>query len=474
MSEHFHGSRTLPVAIAVATVLGATASPSPGIVLFAGALLAFGLVLLWPVNDAPLLILPFGLQWIPVAIKPIETALSGRPLDDLAAFGGGLTAAAVFSLVSLTALVLGLRLGAGPPRGDWSDALARDAAHWRRSDVLKLSLTLILAGQILRPLAQHAGPAMQLVLAFSEIRQAGLFMLAYWSLLTGEALVVLAAVVAVEIVFGMTTFFADFRETLLVLTIAGAAARPRLGIASFVMASVAIGLVVVVGAFWSEIKPNYRDFLNQGTGRQIVEQPFSQRVEYISHSVETFNHDQFVDGLARMVDRTSYIDFLAKTIQNVPAYIPHQDGGQLSATFIHIVTPRILFPDKPPTPDDTYVTAHYTGLSLQAFSNTSISIGYLGELYIDFGYAGGVIGAFIWGVFAGATFRIIRSWRRTPLLINYALAVMALLPFSIFETALIKLVGSVVTILIVTLVLQRVAAPVALPRRSREMRAVAQ
>ena len=51
---------------------------------------------------------------------------------------------------------------------------------------------------------------------------------------------------------------------------------------------------------------------------------------------------------------------------------------------------------------------------------------------------------------------------------TYGIAVMALLPFSIFESALIKLLGSCVTVVIASFILQRFIAPAVLPNVLQE------
>ncbi len=81
----------------------------------------------------------------------------------------------------------------------------------------------------------------------------------------------------------------------------------------------------------------------------------------------------------------------------MPDFVPHENGHLLGGSLLNIVKPRIFFPDKPETPDDSLVSAKYTGIRFDMAYNTSISIGYLGELYIDFGKIGAVIGAFAIG-----------------------------------------------------------------------------
>jgi hypothetical protein len=126
------------------------------------------------------------------------------------------------------------------------------------------------------------------------------------------------------------------------------------------------------------------------------------------------------------------------------------------------MTPRILFPDKPEVLSDTVVTAYYTGVEsvLSNTEDTSISIGYLGELYIDFGIVGALIAVVLIGFAFGRLYRAIRDYSQVPTLINYGFCMMLALSMSTFGIALIKLIGGFVMVAAVAMVSQRVIWPV--------------
>jgi hypothetical protein len=231
--------------------------------------------------------------------------------------------------------------------------------------------------------------------------------------------------------------------------------------------------MLVICVFWSSIKTDYRDFLNQGSQQQVVMRSLSERLSYVGQAADEFDQSQFQSGLRKLTARLSYIDFLACTTRFVPEVRPHEGGKRLGEALANIFEPRIFFPDKPATPDDSVITARYTGLDLDTSGGTSISIGYLGELYVDFGYAGALVGAFAIGGFAGLAYRVIRSFRGIPLFFTYGIAAMTLLIFSIFETDLVRFLGSAITSFLAALVLQRAIAPqvlLALANRDRGMR----
>src|SRR5262249_34563878 len=149
---------------------------------------------------------------------------------------------------------------------------------------------------------------------------------------------------------------------------------------------------------------------------------------------------------------------LAATINNVPQFIPFQEGAQIGTTILHVLEPRLLFPDKPNPPSDTEVAVRYSGINFEAGGNaatTSISLGYVAELYVDFGYPGIMVGAFLFGLSFSYCVSRILIYRSLPFLVNSGLAVMLMLQCISFEQSLLKTVGGFLTMLIMIVGLQK-------------------
>lgn len=458
-----HIAKFITIAVVLFTIVGAFTSPEHMLVLCVGLTLAAGVWLLWPKTEAPLLLMPFALQWLQVAVKPVETAITGQPLQDLSDYRELLAPGAWLGVAGVAALGLGMWLGRGRSRYDWTASLARDAREmWPQGTVIQIALFLIVVGHVLAIAAAFSGPARQILLAFAGMRHAGLFLMAYWCLLRGRSLGLLAIVSLLEVVSGLTGFFADFRESVLTLLIAAAAARPRLQFRSLLALGVAAILVLGVTVFWSSMKKDYRDFLNQGSQEVVVAQPLGARLNYLGKAADEFNANQMQTGLSILAARESYIDILAATLAHVPEVVPFEGGRRLHDAVLNMVQPRIFFPDKPVTPNDSLVSAQYTGLRFDLAKNTSISIGYLGELYVDFGKLGAVVGAFVIGLLGGRMYAVLRGYRGIPLIFTYAAMNMVMLMFIFFESDLVRFLGSALTVFAACLALQRLLAPRAL------------
>ena len=232
--------------------------------------------------------------------------------------------------------------------------------------------------------------------------------------------------------------------------------------------------LLMAGAWWSAIKLEYRDYLDQGSRQQAVLVPFEDRLTFLMSKLSQVDSQTIRVGFERLALRVGYVDFLAATMRYVPSALPFQGGAQISATVMHVLEPRLLFPDKPPLPSDSEILQKYTGIRFGQSSSagTSVSLGYVAELYVDFGVPGAVLGTFIMGLLGGRAFRFVVSSNSLPAVINYGLAVMLAMTVTQFDEALIKIVGSFLTTLGVILVLRRYVLPhlltyLALPNRRR-------
>jgi hypothetical protein len=363
---------------------------------------------------------------------------------------------AVYGLLGILALAVGMKLGAGRSHGQllsFSERIRVDALAWPQSKVFKVSAILILAGYFFAATVYLVGPLREPVSQAANVKYIGLFILTDWCLLHGRALGILALVVCFEIIFGMTGFFANFKNSILTFFVAALFARPRIRILDLISVILAAVVILSVATFWSAIKPDYRDFVNKGTGSQTVDVSIGERLDFLGNAVTTLDAYKISDGFQRLVSRHGYIEYLGLVMQNVPSVIPLQDGQITVSVLRHIAVPRLLWKGKPALPSDTEVMSKYTGLPMTWNSDTSISIGYLGELYTDFGYLGGLVGALAIGLMIGLCYRAVSNNRRVSELVRAGLCLMLVLPIAYFGTAYVKLIGAYVMTAIIVLVL---------------------
>jgi hypothetical protein len=116
----------------------------------------------------------------------------------------------------------------------------------------------------------------------------------------------------------------------------------------------------------------------------------------------------------------------------------------------HIGKPRIFFPDKAAL-DDTEVFLKYVrgDVAEEGRSGTSISIGYLAENFIDFGFPGMLAPIAVMGLLLGCTLRYFMT-RPSPWVVREGFVTASVLTVSAgMELSLAKFLGGTILFLVV-------------------------
>jgi hypothetical protein len=414
--------------------------------------------LLWRPGEPPTLLLLIAIHLVQVSTALLYANVLGLDVNSTSEFRVDLEYATWVALGAVLCLTLGMSAGsAGPPI--WQPAVAQaEARTWPPEIAFVFFLVTFALELLFTELSTISEGARQIFLAGSNIRWIGVFLLTYVCLSQQRGFGYLLVVVGIELVVGFLGFFGGFRDVFFVLFVAVASARPRLEMRSIVSLIVAAAFALVLSSFWSAIKSDYRVFLNRGTHAQVVLAPVDERLSYIGARAEEADAGTLAKGFNLLVRRMAYVEFFGATLQNVPARKPYENGAMTIAAISHIFLPRLFFPDKAALPSDTKVTIVYTGLPMMYRSDTSISIGYPGEFYIDFGVVGLFICMAILGFCYGKATRIIQQSFKSPL-IGYAATIPLLMPGFMFETSLPKVLGGVATAFIFLLLMSKFIMP---------------
>lgn len=117
--------------------------------------------------------------------------------------------------------------------------------------------------------------------------------------------------------------------------------------------------------------------------------------------------------------------------------------------------PRLFFPSKTAV-EDTERTIYYIGTNLHSVKDTSISIGYMGEGYIDFGAAGMMVPIFGFGLLLGGIYRWMMRLDHSRLL-GVSLATATIFIALPIEASITKTFGGLVVAMFVSWVVLRIA-----------------
>jgi hypothetical protein len=299
-------------------------------------------------------------------------------------------------------------------------------------------VVFLLVGRFIGPVA---GGFAQPVLILSNMRYAFVILLAYLWISQSKGLGYLIAAVVVEVVLGFTGYFAGFAPVFILLAIGSIPAarghwkRVRRG------ALIAAPFLIVMVSAWQVIKPTYRAIVSGGTQTQTVTIDFEERLRAVGELSGALGASDLLGGLVSLGTRLEYVDFLANVLEQVPRAIPHQSGALWGEAVYHVLTPRFLFPDKPPLPSDSDRTMQYTGRQMASGDKgTSISIGYVGDSYIDFGVVGAIVISLAFGVFfAGIGSRVLARIGPDDFPIAVAVLVVTISDAKAFEASSIKM-----------------------------------
>jgi hypothetical protein len=260
------------------------------------------------------------------------------------------------------------------------------------------------------------------------------------------------------------SYYSDFKNPLVLMLITLAATwRPwesgwwRRSIVPAAKVTPFVGILLVLLLIWQGgLKRNTRVAHDQG----VLGADTRGRVSFFVENFRTELPQLFVAPepyVEALVERISYITFFSRVLEYVPDKEPHADGELLKIAFSNAFVPRVLVPEKPELPSDSYYTRRFTGIQV-AETGTSISIGYMAEFYADWGIRGMFLSVFLFGCWIGVIDSVVRLWNPIPAL-RFAALTVVLLAVSDFEQQFIKGFAALNLNAAMTLCLLAVAKP---------------
>jgi hypothetical protein len=377
------------------------------------------------------------------------------------AFGGSeLQMAVALGLVGLVTLAVGARLG----MGRWDRRVAERAENEALQISVPTALTLYMGSfagsSFLRMISGQVPQATQALVAIAAVKWAFLFLLCLSVIQQRRHYAFLWAAVGVEFFAGLLGYFSSFKNVFFLLIIVMLASRHLWNMKRVLLSVVVCLFLVVSSIIWSAIKEEYRDFLNQGSRMQEVVVPVPARVGKLQELVGGLTDEGFFQGVEALISRVGYVTYFALTIGNVPDRLPHENGQLWLGAVKHVFMPRAFFPGKGII-DDSERTSYYTGVRVAGMEQgTSISVGYMGESYIDFGRYIMFIPIFLLGLLYGLIYRVFVKYARFKV-VGFAAATSVLL-FSgyNFETSNIKILGGMLASAIITGIFVWLAEPI--------------
>lgn len=439
----------------------AVSGPNDMLGLYAVAVLALGLRLLWRPGEPPILLFIFLWQWMQSATGALYGNAIDVPIADVHHYLGRHEFASSLMLTGVLVLALAMRAAAGRPRLDLHTrmkalVLARPFRFWVRIYVMSWVF-----GAACEAIAPMAGGLRLPFLTMSEVKWAGFVLLTFAAFTRPNlsAKVIWVWVFGIEFILSVGGFFASFKEVFFFSLFGLAAANVRFDRRIVISGALIAVTMVGLGLVWTAIKAEYRFLLNSGTGQQVVLLDYGERVSELGRLVGNIDGPALQNATDDLLSRLMYHTFFGAAAQTVPAALPHSYGDIWGEAISRPLMPRLLFPNKRAI-NDSDLTNQYTGLGVStAEEGTSISLGYMAEAYIDFGPLLMFVAIAFLGAALGTFYRWLLNRRGSMAVIGASLAPFALMPAHLAETSILKMVPSLILTLLASIVVVKILAP---------------
>ena len=181
-----------------------------------------------------------------------------------------------------------------------------------------------------------------------------------------------ALVVCIEIVLGITGFFAGFREPVVLAVLAVLEIFDRRNNRHWMAIGVGGVAAVMLGVLWMSIRVEYR----RSTWRSTSSRRRARRAwSGSAHSplVSSTANRPTCRAADTLVDRLWTVYYPALALARVPRVLPHTNGAIVGAAMVHIVTPRVFFPGKAELPSDSEKVRRYSGVHVAGREATPVS-----------------------------------------------------------------------------------------------------
>jgi hypothetical protein len=383
-------------------------------------------------------------QWLQIFARAFLALVDGEPMAQ-SIYGPWVLNAYWYMLASVVTLAVACKLVLGgirpPSEENWSAHL-----YWRPVDVF----LVYLGSNVLTQMAglTFGGVLYQFFDSIARFKIAAAFLLFTSVMSVGRGWPFLFAVLAIEIVSGMTGLFGDFRGVFVFLGTAALAAQIRWTARTTGYAFLATFALIALALFWTAVKFDYRELATGGGGEtQSFQASTSERVGYMLGRMAGAADIDWGLASKTLLERLAYVDITGLVINVDLASAEQQSVRQWRDALGHIFQPRFLFPDKQALSDtEVFIRLTKADLLENMRGGTSISVGYMAENYVDFGFPGMLGGVFAIGLVVALVIRFFFSFD-VPWMVRQgvALAFVYAICASGLEVSLPKILGTALT-----------------------------
>jgi hypothetical protein len=413
------------------------------------AILALWLV--WKIVPAgqgpPVLGLALTFQWAQVAAAPLYLGLTGRRIPEMDA--ADYRPMVMVGLGCVLCLAIGLRIGAKLIKYKPTAVSLSPETTLPTSTLVLAYLGATAGSGALTRLAWDIPQLTQPLLVLSLLRYSVFYLLARRFVFPRFRWRLAAMLLGFEVLIGFSGYFAGFREAEVLVFLAILEILQPSRVRHWLALAAVLALAGCTAILWMSIRTEVRAAID--TDETIAESE-AARLRF-AETVSSRQFEGFSDGFGpacdHLISRLWTIDLPARVLERVPSVLPYEHGAIFEAAIKHIVTPRILFPDKPDLPSDSEEVRKYAGVWVAGpEQNTSIAFGYAAESYVDFGIPGMFVPVLGFGIVMGLAYRFFLHTIHDHELATGFVVTTFWLSLYLFERSWVKTLGLAGTLMI--------------------------
>lgn len=361
--------------------------------------------LFWRPYEPKVIFFGVILSWLSITIKLFYADLKQVPYESLS-MSAEIIQTTYVSLIGYSVYCLGIWVALKDLKLTNQKMGELFNAHYNFKRLMLVYVVAAILNTSLKSFVFYFPGFDQLFSGFLQMKLGFLFLILFYSLKNRKHLMLVLLIIIIEVILSFFSYFSSFKDIIItgvvIVTLFPIRLKAREAFATIVLSAGFIYAIIL----WQSIKGDYRKFLSGGERSQTIVVSQEDALKKIQELSERSGAGT-KDVIYETIDRISYIEFFSQATENVPAKIPYENGRLWRDNILHVLQPRILFPDKEAIDDSKMVNKYATRKVAGAKQGSSFSLGYMAESYIDFGPYFMFIPIFFVGWLLGFVYKLI-------------------------------------------------------------------
>ncbi len=386
------------------------------------------------------------LQWVQVMTFVLWMNNTNADIDWLSSHAGVAVSIGCLGLIGIAATIsLGLKSLKMP---SWQEFYLQAKLINEKKILLLYVVSTFFLGGLGYAFGSNPG-LYQILSTLATVKWVFFMVFGYVAWINKKNRLLLVIIIILEFTTSLYSYFSSFKEVIFYTIMLALSFIRRVTFRQMIYGLLIVTSLLFLLLTWTAVKADYRKFLNNGTRKQVIEVSRGEAFSKLGEKVSSLTWEQYQQVLDLFLYRAQYILHLAKTMDRVPALLPHENGQVWLNNILFVIEPRLFFPDKP-VYEATVKTNKYTGFKYAGLKQgSSFSLGYFADSYIDFGYVGMFIPLTLIGLFVVFIYRTLYGFSKLNLLFRFAVINVALNDFSAFESDGLFLIGRLLLLFLV-------------------------